>query len=154
MKILVVTDSHGKISKLYDIIENESPEIVIWTGDYSADAEECSYAYPEIKFIIVRGNCDMFDIKHNDDEIFILENKKFLITHGHLYGVKSSLNFLKEKAIKENVDIVLYGHTHIPYYERINEIEFFNPGAFKDGYYGIIKGVNQEIKLEIKNINQ
>ena len=61
MKILVITDSHGNMREIYDIIAQENPEKIIWTGDHSGDGDECSTLFPNIKFHIVKGNCDFFD---------------------------------------------------------------------------------------------
>lgn len=152
MKIVVVTDSHGKVSKFYDIIALENPTEVIWTGDHSWDGEECSFAFPEIKFHIVRGNCDVFDRKFNDNEILDIEDKKIFITHGHLYEVKKDMYLLEKISGKYFVDIVCFGHTHIPYLKEKNGIVYFNPGALKDGNYGVIIIKNQDIKFEMKKI--
>ena len=154
MKILIITDSHGNMNKIYDIITQENPTLVIWTGDHSWDGEECSFAFPEIKFSIVRGNCDVFDRKFNDNEILDVEGVKILITHGHLYNVKQNLFTLEAVAGKYKVDAVCFGHTHIPYLNRKNGIEYFNPGALKDNRYGVLLIENKELTFNYKEIKQ
>lgn len=151
-KILVVTDSHGESKKIFDIIEKERPSIVISTGDYTMDIEDFSYIFPEIKFYIVRGNCDFYDSKNSDENILKINGKQILITHGHLYGVKNGLGNLIKKSSDLKVDLVCYGHTHISFLEKINNIIYFNPGALKDGKYGIIKILKNEILIEEKRI--
>lgn len=152
MKILIITDSHGNTNKIYDIISQESPNIIIWTGDYSWDGEECSFAFPDIKFYIVRGNCDIFDRKFNDNEIFDIDGIKIFITHGHLYNVKKEMYTLEAIAEKYDVDAVCFGHTHIPYYEEKNGIKYFNPGALKDNRYGVLLIENKELIFSYKEI--
>lgn len=154
MKILIVTDSHGYINDLFDIIEKEAPQTIIWTGDYSSDGEECSFAFPNIKFHIIRGNCDMFDKNFSDNEIFEVEGKKIFITHGHLYGVKENMNLLEKYAESIDANIVCFGHTHISYYKEVNNIKYFNPGALKDGRYGILELTNEHIIFRNKEIKQ
>ena len=152
MKILIITDSHGNTNKIYDIISQESPNIIIWTGDHSWDGEECSFAFPDIKFYIVRGNCDIFDRKFNDNEIFDIDGIKIFITHGHRYNGKKEMYTLEAIAEKYDVDAVCFGHTHIPYYEEKNGIKYFNPGALKDNRYGVLLIENKELIFSYKEI--
>lgn len=152
MKILIVTDSHGNTNKIYDIISQESPNIIIWTGDHSWDGEECSFAFPDIKFYIVRGNCDIFDRKFNDNEILDIDGIKIFITHGHLYNVKKEMYTLEAIAERYYVDAVCFGHTHIPYYEEKNGIKYFNPGALKDNRYGVLLIENKKLNFSYKEI--
>ena len=152
MKILIITDSHGNTNKIYDIISQESPNIIIWTGDHSWDGEECSFAFPDKKFYIVRGNCDIFDRKFNDNEILDIDGIKIFITHGHLYNVKKEMYTLEAIAEKYDVDAVCFGHTHIPYYEEKNGIKYFNPGALKDNRYGVLLIENKELIFSYKEI--
>ena len=152
MKILIVTDSHGNTNKIYDIISQESPNIIIWTGDHSWDGEECSFAFPDIKFYIVRGNCDIFDRKFNDNEILDIDGIKIFITHGHLYNVKKEMYTLEAIAERYDVDAVCFGHTHIPHYEEKNGIKYFNPGALKDNRYGVLLIENKKLNFSYKEI--
>ncbi|MEG1365169.1 MAG: metallophosphoesterase family protein, partial [Cetobacterium sp.] len=97
MKILVISDSHSQLDYIYDIIVQESPDSVICAGDHSTDAEAIAYAFPEIQFYIVKGNCDYYDTKH-DNEMFVkIGNKFFFITHGHLYDAKKTYALLEKK---------------------------------------------------------
>jgi putative phosphoesterase len=151
MKILVVSDSHGRLDYLMEIWEKEIPDVVISCGDYTKEAEELSYIYEDSKYYIVRGNCDYMDHKNEDNLEITLENNKMLITHGHLYGVKNSYSHLRIEAKKRGVDICLFGHTHIPFLEE-DEIILFNPGAVKDGNYGVIE-INSKGLMEISQKN-
>lgn len=40
-------------------------------------------------------------------------------------GIKSLYKYAKEN----NIDFVVFGHTHIPTYETIDNITFINPGS-------------------------
>lgn len=151
-KILITTDSHGKISDIYGIIENAKFDSVINLGDYCEEAEELSFVFTEIPFYVVKGNCDFYNTKYREIEIIDIENKKILITHGHLFGVKNSIEILEKEAEKLGIDIVLFGHTHIPYLNRKNGILYCNPGALKDGRYGILSIDEEKIDCELKNL--
>jgi hypothetical protein len=154
MKILIISDSHGKLSILEKVIEKEKPKIVIFCGDFIRDIENLEYFYTEIVFIKVRGNCD-FDAYEIEDEIIINIGKdKILITHGHLYDVKNNLSSIEKKARQNNVNIVIFGHTHKPYLNKTkNNIILFNPGAIRNGTYGILL-MNGQNKFFLKNIEK
>lgn len=69
------------------------------------------------------------------------------MTHGHLFGVKSGLGTALGKAAEADVDIFLFGHTHIPFDRTFpngdRHIRMFNPGSIGRGRengntYGVI----------------
>jgi hypothetical protein len=72
---------------MYDAIDAHQPQQVIHLGDLKEDAEEVSYAYPQLPFCMVPGNCDGWT---SDPAIryITLESKNILLSHGHLWGVK------------------------------------------------------------------
>lgn len=151
-KILITTDSHGKISDLYDIIKNIKFDSIVNLGDSCEEAEEISFSFTEIPFYIVKGNCDFYNTKYKDIEIIEIEKIKIMLTHGHLFGVKNGMELLEREAEKQKVDLVLFGHTHIPYLNKKNNIVYFNPGAEKDGRYGILIIDEEKINCELKNL--
>ena len=115
MKILICSDSHTRLDYFQKVIDLEEPEMIIFGGDHSTDAIDMSLVYSEIPFKIVRGNTDYFDKDTRDIEIFEVNGKKVFLTHGHLFGVKSNLNEIEKKAVSENADICIFGHTHREY---------------------------------------
>jgi len=151
MKVLIVSDSHSRLDNLIEIWEKEVPDIVISAGDYNKDVEELSYIYNSSKYYMVRGNCDYRDFNIEDLLEFELLNKKIFLTHGHLFGVKISYDYLRMEAKDRGSDICIFGHTHIPYIEE-KETILFNPGAVKDGLYGIINIENNKINIEHKKL--
>lgn len=151
MKILVVSDSHQHLEKLIDIFEKENPDIVISAGDNSGDVIDLSNIKEKAEYYIVRGNCDYFDFKTDDIEEFNIAGKKIFLTHGHLYDVKSGYEKIKNEALKKQADIVIFGHTHIPYLNNETPV-LFNPGAAKDGKYGTIEISGDEIKFYHKKL--
>lgn len=154
MKILVYSDSHGEISNIVEIYEKEKPDFIISAGDHSEDFRDFSLSYRDLalEYKVVKGNCDHFDKDHGEEEIFQIEGKKFFLTHGHLYGVKGSLNHLKIRSQEVGADFVIYGHTHIPLYEKYGNCEYFNPGALKDGKYGIIEIEGDKVNFFFKSL--
>ncbi|MBR0535759.1 MAG: YfcE family phosphodiesterase [Clostridia bacterium] len=139
MRIIVISDSHGRWSNVVEAIDNEpSAEVVYFLGDGVRDYEDAQSIHAGSKaFIGVRGNCDMYcDLPFKD--IRTLENKKIYATHGHCEHVKYGIEELKHLARKEGCDIVLYGHTHEALSTYEDGLYIFNPGTMKYGQYGVI----------------
>ncbi len=42
---------------------------------------------------------------------------KVLLTHGHYYNVSTGPAYLKQEARERGFDIVMFGHTHRPYFD-------------------------------------
>ena len=77
---------------------------------------------------------------------------RFFLTHGHLFGVKSSLTRLKLEANRVGAQIALFGHTHRPFCEEDGGVWYMNPGAAKDDRYGVIELQNGEIRCSLKTL--
>lgn len=151
-KILILSDSHSYFDGILKIFEKERPDIVIAAGDGINDIEDLSYIHPEVKYYLVRGNCDYFDRKHNEENLFEIDGIKIFLTHGHLYDVKKRLDLIREFGKKLKASLVIFGHTHKTYLEKKDDIILFNPGAVKDGQYGIIILENTNIQLFHKQL--
>ncbi len=137
MKILVMSDSHGRDEYVYSIIaENMDADVIIHLGDGPNDIDNSQL--PMVKIFKVRGNCD-FTFTLPTQLIEDIGGYKFSITHGHEFGVKQGLGAYLSNAKVNNCDVALYGHTHIPFYEERDGVHLFNPGAVRNGSYGIIE---------------
>ncbi|NLL63253.1 MAG: YfcE family phosphodiesterase [Ruminococcaceae bacterium] len=138
MKILVVSDSHGRDQHLYSAIyHHKDLDILIHLGDGEHDLKIAKNELIGKKIIQVQGNCDYFS-QLPVTLIENIKNHKFLITHGAAQRVKSNLSKLIVEAKKYNCHFALFGHTHIPYYEQQSGIHLFNPGSIAKGQYGVI----------------
>lgn len=160
MKILVISDSHNVIldSQIDDIKREGQFDLLIHCGDKYNDAEQFAEKLQIQKVLNVLGNCDHSVIGIEPTIIQEIEGKKFIITHGHLFHVKLSLNQLKTYAKKNKADVVLYGHTHRAKNEFIDNILFFNPGSTifpKDGRasFGVIEINNYNLSGKIVSIS-
>jgi len=87
------------------------------------------------------------DYDTKDTEIFELNGKKIFLTHGHLYGVKSTMKEIEAKAEEIEADICIFGHTHREYMNEKNDIIYLNPGALQDKKYVIYNGKKFEQKI-------
>ena len=140
MKVLICSDSHTRLDYFQKVMDIEEPEMVIFAGDHSTDAIDMALVYSEIPFKIVKGNTDYYDYDTKDTEIFELNGKKIFLTHGHLYGVKSTMKEIE-------ADICIFGHTHREYTNEKNDIIYLNPGALQDKKYVIYNGKKFEQKI-------
>lgn len=129
MKILVVSDTHGNIDSVVHNMENMGKfDMLFHLGDYVEDGLNIGRAF-NIPTIIVRGNGDLLRPDYNFDELVEIKGKKIFLTHGHKNNVKQGITNLYYKALELNVDLVLFGHTHVPMIEKIDGLTIMNPGS-------------------------
>jgi hypothetical protein len=128
MKVIIMSDSHGKMDNVEKLIKNiGTPDMVIHLGDILGQDEQ-------LKKIcgcpakIVQGNCDFYSENPKEEIITIGENK-ILATHGHKYGVDWGLDNLAYAAEERGCNIAMYGHTHIPEINYYGGITIVNPGS-------------------------
>ena len=154
ISILVFSDSHGKRAKIEEAIERQikKPDAIIFLGDGLRDMTDVDVG--DVPVIAVRGNCDtmnFFTAEAPDEQCVILGNKRIFLTHGHRFGVKSTLTPLINEAAKKEADIVLYGHTHEGFERELdcdneysiklkNPLYIMNPGSIGSYpyYFGVI----------------
>lgn len=129
MKILVCSDTHGRLLDAYDAIERELPDAVIHLGDHAEDAQELMRSYPEIDFYTVRGNND-FDWEVPLSRVITLAGVRLYLTHGHHERVHgSALGNLVSCAENAACQIACYGHTHRTRLETCGAVLVLNPGS-------------------------
>ena len=131
MKILIVSDTHRRNDNFIKIIEKmPRPDTVIHCGD----VEGGEYAISQCAgwpVGMVAGNNDVFSDLPRERE-FMLGDYKVWLTHGHSYYVSMGNEMLKQEAVAKGVDIVMYGHTHIPDIDDVGEIICLNPGSLSE----------------------
>lgn len=129
MKIVVVSDTHGNNKEVIEkISEMERPDLLFHLGDYIEDGIKICTALG-IDTIMVKGNGDQGNKIYNEDELIEISGRKIFLTHGHRYDVRYGITNLYYKALELNVDMVLFGHTHVPINIEENGIIFMNPGS-------------------------
>ncbi|HEX3011766.1 MAG TPA: metallophosphoesterase [Syntrophomonadaceae bacterium] len=127
MKIAVVGDTHGKIDKIKKELTLIKPDYLFFTGDYYPDGKKLASSL-KIDFTGVAGNCDPIKTGSAEKKVEI-KGKKFLLVHGHQYGVKRGLNRIFYRGKEAEVDMVVFGHTHIAGAEKIEGLWLLNPGS-------------------------
>lgn len=160
MKYMSISDIHGSIyelNKVLDIYYKENCSKLLILGDlfdygFSITREDIVNRLNIMKdsIIAVSGNCDnnikdiLFDMPYiNKVDI---NNKKIILTHGHLYG--------KEYLSNLDVDIILTGHSHVSNIEEINNKLFINPGSISKSRRGENSfAIIDEEKVTIRNLD-
>src|SRR5699024_8927995 len=97
---------------------------------HCGDSELANDADQLTDFIVVGGNCD-WDKAFLEDQVLEINGLRIFITHGHLYGIKSSLMQIRYRALEAGADIVLFGHSHVAFAEQIDQQLFVNPGSIR-----------------------
>jgi len=74
----------------------------------------------------VLGNADETGLNYKDLEIVTLGSRKFLLHHQ--VEPQTPSDRIKRRIIKENPDVVIFGHTHKQLCETIGSTLYLNPG--------------------------
>lgn len=155
MKIVVFSDSHGKLDWMIAAVEAECPDHIFFLGDHERDGWDLSRMYPTIPLNAVKGNCDFGP--GLEDWVVELEGVRFLLTHGHKYGAKSGYTRLEAAGLRCGADVVCFGHTHRTMDRNESGlIRLFNPGTIGGPYgqpitYGVITVKHRSLTAEIKD---
>ncbi len=159
MKILVISDSHGRPDRIAEAVNlhKNTLDCIIHLGDGLYDTKLCSAYLEGVPLITVSGN-------HEDaTRVFVsgegapselmlnLEGYKLLLMHGHRFGVKAGYERAAAYAHSRGASLLLFGHTHIPFEKFIPEgtmlgdivterpMYLFNPGSIASRSCGLIE---------------
>ena len=128
MKILIVSDTHGKQENLLTILDRVKPiDRMIHLGDAEGQ-EDLIAEMAECPLDIVAGNNDFFS-KLEREKMILIGNYKVLLTHGNYYYVTSGIADIKNVAKAKGADIVMFGHTHVPVIDYDDGVIALNPGS-------------------------
>ena len=124
------------------------PDVVLHLGDCSSDAEDLSFAFENVEFVSVPGNCDyapgaLTSLTPEFDGV------RIFMTHGHLFGVKRELGALLEKAKQAGAAVCLFGHTHQSLLLQQDGLWLMNPGAYSRCGYGLIETDHGKIRCSL-----
>lgn len=146
IKILVISDTHGETSWVYDLLLSHSDyDYFFHLGDSELPA------YMLSPFISVKGNCDYYN-DYPPTKRIITKNATFHLEHGNHY--------IDDKYIlAQDVLIFLHGHSHKHYVRKIDDNHYVaNPGSYsrpRDGsegtYLEILINDNGEVTFNFKD---
>ena len=162
MQIGVLSDTHipdraTEIPK--EILDKFSDaDMVLHAGDLVAISvlEKLKSVCKDIR--AVWGNMDPYEVRQKLPEKEIISVGSYRIGLIHGYGNPNNLIELMNKIFKEDeVNIVVFGHSHYPVNQMKNNILYFNPGSPTDkifspyNSYGIIE-INDTVQAKIIKI--
>lgn len=128
MKVLIVSDTHGRDTTLKNLLEKIKPiDMLVHCGDVEG-SEDYIRELAECPVQMVAGNNDFFCDLPKEEEFYI-GKYHVLLTHGHYYYISMGTQMLKEDARARGFDIAMFGHTHRPCLEQDNDIVVLNPGS-------------------------
>ncbi|WP_078428320.1 metallophosphoesterase family protein [Alkalihalobacterium alkalinitrilicum] len=136
MKIVVLSDTHmPKKAKTYPsqlVTDLQSAQLIIHAGDWqTAQVYEQLSQYSQV--VGVTGNVDNEEIQQLFGEKLVLPIGPFKIGVVHGHGQKLTTEKRALAAFKnDDVDCIIYGHSHIPVLKKVNDILLFNPGSVTD----------------------
>ncbi len=120
-------------------------DMILHLGDY-VDYSVAAYLMEHNRLIGVAGNMDPPEVRNRFPikQVLELEKLKIGIIHGSgpPFGLESKIR--KEF---DDVDAIVYGHTHRPVNHRKDGLLFFNPGSprrsfFSDPTVGILSATD------------
>lgn len=133
MRVLVFSDSHGRVGPMEDTVALYRPDAAFHLGDVTRDADNLRLACPELTLYQVRGNCDLMAGSIQTEGVVRLAGKTIFYLHGHTRYVKQGVGLAVEAAREVGADILLFGHTHRPLRTQYDGLLAVNPGAVMDG---------------------
>lgn len=148
-RLLIISDSHGKIQILSQIIEQYGPacDALVFCGDGASDlvtflnnANSNKKILKKIPPVIafVRGNGDSSRYTVNfgnkileipSSQVLTANHKNFYIVHGHNQGINWGFEQCGMEAQFSGCNRIFYGHTHITAEETVGDFTFVNPGS-------------------------
>ena len=163
MKICFISDTHKNIlnlNKAIKFLKNLGTKNIIHLGDDYTDVDDAG----EENILRVPGvYSDVYKNPHVPNRR--IENYvgwKILLSHTVLSHPNDLAEDIKPEGLIQNreVDIVLYGHTHVPGIEKDKNIISINPGHLKDedknGYpptFGYLEITEKELLVRIYALN-
>lgn len=125
--ILIVSDTHGNWKYLEELLEKAGPlDLVIHLGDANGE-EKLVRKLVSCPLELVAGNNGYGELPRK--KIIQVEKYRIFLTHGHLYHVNYTFDYLAKEAEKLGCQIAMCGHTHVPMIHSYPNVTVVNPGS-------------------------
>jgi uncharacterized protein len=124
MKIGVISDTHNffdpQVHRMFAGVEH-----ILHAGDIGLP--KILFHLEEIAPVTaVSGNTDDPGFQYRLTEVTELAGRKFLLHH--IVNPHSLTVVLQDRISREQPDVVVFGHTHKPFCQTVQQVLFFNPG--------------------------
>lgn len=137
MKIGVISDTHNYFDpRIVDLLAGV--EHLLHAGDIGLPRIllELEQIAP---VTAVSGNTDDAGFRYREIEVVQLSGLKFLVHH--IVNPHHLSDPLSARISRERPEVVVFGHTHKPFCERIDGTLFFNPGYAGKSRFGMPRTV-------------
>ncbi|MFH1652906.1 MAG: metallophosphoesterase [Pseudomonadota bacterium] len=136
MKIIAISDTHMPTTvksippEIVSILKGA--DIVVHAGDFAS-----LEAYDEFNSLFnlraVAGNMDSYELKSVLPERLIFEEEGVRVGVIHGWGSpKQTIENVYSSFIDDDVDLIIFGHTHSTYNDVRGSVLLFNPGSLFD----------------------
>ncbi|MFR7592277.1 MAG: metallophosphoesterase family protein [Longibaculum sp.] len=152
-KIVVMSDNHG-MDEMIERVKELEPH-----ADYYVHCGDSEASYQQLLngFICVKGNND-WALDLPLEAKFIVEDIPILITHGHLFGFFNRELAMNDALTRNECQILLCGHTHMPMFQKDGSYYYINPGSTSlprggsSRSYCVVTIDQGQVDCEFKNI--
>lgn len=161
MKIGILSDTHMKApDEVLNVILDEifkDANMILHAGDIVTT--KVLDRLEERDALAVCGNMDDFEVAEALPRVRVIvaENKKIGLIHG--WGSKQGLQErILSRFEQDPPDIVVYGHSHVPFFGEVNGVLMFNPGSASHNIsqencsVGVLEILGSEFKAQIINV--
>ena len=155
LTIGVVSDTHSFDIPKQLITDFQNVDLIIHAGDFSS-LDDYKF-FKNMKDVrAVYGNMDEPDLCRQlpVKELFQFGGVSIGVFHGQ--GPQSSVLAGVQKEFRnDKVDVVVFGHSHVPLNKKIDNVLYFNPGSPNDIVhapycsYGILTIKNEKVSAKI-----
>jgi len=137
MKIAVISDTHNffdpQISRLF-----AGAGHILHAGDVGLP--RIIFELEQIAPVTaVSGNTDDSGLPYQPTECVELAGRKFLVHH--IVNPRALSESLRSRIDRERPDVVVFGHTHKPFCEKLGGILYLNPGYAGHARFGMERTV-------------
>ncbi|HXF48005.1 MAG TPA: metallophosphoesterase [Verrucomicrobiae bacterium] len=133
-------------------------DIVLHAGDWTS-GNTLKLLQQKAKVFGVWGNMDDGAIRKELPEKTIVEIQGFKIGITHGFGAPEGMVEKVQSKFPEKVDMILFGHTHVPHSEEKDGILFYNPGSLsfnndrRELTYAILEIKDNELAPRLVSLN-
>ena len=155
MKIIVLADTHSRSLPQALLNDLPSADLILHAGDFT-DPE----VYSQLKAVkdirAVYGNMDGTELREllPKQAVFDREGVRIGLAHGD-GNPEGIIRRLAKMFEGSGVQVIVFGHSHMPCQEMANGVLFFNPGSPTDTVrapylsYGILDVKDGKVKAKI-----
>lgn len=132
MKIGVVADTHSLDIPAPLLKDFKAVDLIIHAGDFCSIADlKVFQKLAEVK--AVYGNMDDVSLEKSLPRriVFEVDGVSIGVVHGR-GSAQQTLDFVRDEFRKDKVNVVVFGHSHIPVQKVIDGVLYLNPGSPTD----------------------